>query len=188
MDLPHIKATLERAGVVFDRGLDESELRAVEARYGFRFPPDLAAFLAHALAISSSWVDWRSGDEEAIRERLAWPYEGICFDVQHNGFWLDEWGPRPDKIDDAFAVVKQAVDRAPRLIPICSHRFLPERPQAAGNPVLSVYQTDIIYYGGDLEDYLANEFSYYFGRDEYAVRGAPVRRIDFWSHLVDLNE
>jgi hypothetical protein len=33
---------------------------------------------------------------------------------------------------------------------------MPERPFEVGNPVLSVSQTDIIYYGSDLQDYLEN--------------------------------
>ncbi len=184
MDLRRIQETLQRAGVVFERGLDDGELRAIEAKYGFAFPPDLAAFLAYALPVGKSWVNWRSADERTIVARLDWPYDGICFDVEQSGFWLEAWGERPPDLRDAFAIVKRAVERAPKLIPICGHRYLPDRPRDAGNPVFSVYQTDIIHYGADLEDYLENEFKYYFGRGDYRIR-EPVRRIEFWSELVD---
>jgi hypothetical protein len=46
----------------------------------------------------------------------------------------------------------------PRLVPVFSHRYLPAEPHLSGNPVLSVYQTDIIYYGSNLKRYIAHEF------------------------------
>jgi hypothetical protein len=72
------------------------------------------------------------------------------------------------------------------LIPICSHRYIPAAPHEAGNPVFSVHQTDIIYYGADLMDYLQNEFNFYFGRTGYAITGSP-KRIPFWSELTEMN-
>ena len=64
-----------------------------------------------------------------------------------------------------------------------SHRYLPQEPSTEGNPVFSVYQTDIICYGADLQDYLENEFHYYFGTTAYVIR-EPVRNIEFWTGLV----
>jgi hypothetical protein len=184
MDLPSIQATLERAGVLFERGLDTHEIDDVEQRYGFRFPPDLRRFLMHALPVSRPWVNWRSDNEAQIRDRLDWPSEGLCFDVENDAFWLDEWGMRPAQLEDAFAIARKAVAAAPKLIPICSHRYLPERPFEEGNPVFSVHQTDVIYYGTSLQNYLENEFSYYFGTEGYVIRG-PVKRIEFWTSLVE---
>jgi hypothetical protein len=36
--------------------------------------------------------------------------------------------------------------------------MIPDDPHLEGNPVFSVHQADIIYYGHDLEDYLRHEF------------------------------
>ena len=180
------QAVLRTAGVRIDAGMTEQEFLRVERSFGFRFPPDLRAFLAVGLPVSDSWVDWRDGDEAAIRERLGWPLEGMCFDIEHNAFWLDEWGRRPATLPEAFDVARRAVEDAPVLIPICSHRYMPAEPREAGNPVFSVYQTDIIHYGADLVDYLRNEFSYYFGRGEYAITGTP-RHVGFWSRVVEVN-
>ena len=49
-----------------------------------------------------------------------------------------------------------------------------------GNPVFSLHQTDIIYYGVDLRDYLIHEF---FAREDVGVWPIPetVRRIRFWE-------
>ena len=95
-------------------------------------------------------------------------------------FWPAEWGERPASLDEAFAIAKTAVEQAPTLIPILGHRYLPDRPNEAGNPVFSVYQTVIIYYGSNLADYLENEF----GRSEYALNG-EIRHIEFWTWIVE---
>jgi hypothetical protein len=54
MNLRHISQTLEKAGVVFEQGLTEKEIRDAESAYGFIFPPDLKAFLTFRLPVGSS--------------------------------------------------------------------------------------------------------------------------------------
>lgn len=54
---------------------------------------------------------------------------------------------------------------------------MPDRPHESGNPVFSVYQTDIIYYGFDLDDYLRHEFDLP-GRKPWPEK---VREIEFWD-------
>ncbi len=144
--------------VEFDRGLTDAEITKVEARFAFRFPPDLRAFLQTALPRGAGFPDWRSGDETTLRDWLNHPGEAILFDVEHNGFWLDEWGARPKSTEEALQTVSDLVAHAPRLIPIFIHRMMPDEPHQAGNPVFSVHQTDIIYYGFNLSDYLYHEF------------------------------
>jgi hypothetical protein len=60
-----------------------------------------------------------------------------------------------------------------------SHRYIANEPLAARNPVFSVHQTDIIYYGTDLADYFAREFG--VSRPNWAANEA--REIRFWSAL-----
>jgi hypothetical protein len=188
MDFQPYKTTLEHAGVVFAPGLSNHEIHQIEASYAFRFPADYRAFLMFALPISHGFVDWRHGDRAHIHQQLAWPYEGICFDIEHNNFWLRAWGPRPADLTAAFAIAHQAVAEAPTLIPVAGHRYIPDVPADAGNPIFSVYQTDIIYYGRDLLEYLENEFGYYFfGQSRYQIT-EPIRSIAFWSHLVAIND
>ena len=186
MNLASHRAVLQRAGVVFTEGLSDAELSAIEARGRFVFPPDLRAFLQAALPVSHGFVDWRALSDAQLADYLDAPFEGIAFDIEMNTFWLPEWGPRPDALDDAIAIARKAFDAAPRLIPVNGHRYIPDRPHEAGNPVFSVVQTDIIVYGAHLAEYLENEFLQAFNRARYEVRG-DARVIAFWSRLLDVN-
>jgi len=62
------------------------------------------------------------------------------------------------------------------------HRYIPARPHLSGNPVLSVYQTDIIYYGNDLTDYFRNEFQVPLPEE---TTNTP-RLIEFWTEIIDM--
>ena len=165
--------------VEFDAGLTNAEVTTVEKRFGFRFPPDLREFLQTALPHGPKFPDWRSGDEAVLRDRLDGPLQGILFDIEYNGFWLEEWGPRPGSLDEALRAASELVAAAPRLIPIFSHRMMPDEPYLPGNPVFSVHQTDIIYYGFDLADYLRHEF-HLPGREPWPEQVRPIRFWDLW--------
>jgi hypothetical protein len=186
MNVRKYQSTLEEAGVSFSPGLTQLEIRAAEESYGLKFPPDLKEFLMFALPTSRDWPNWRNVDDPGIWQILNWPYEGICFDIEHSAFWPQEWGARPASLTEACAVAKEKVDAAPKLVPILGHRYLPDRPNEADNPVFSVYQTDIIYYGSDLWNYFENEFGHYFKTSGHNVT-EPLRRIEFWSDLVEWN-
>lgn len=107
---------------------------------------------------------------------------GLLFDIEENGLWWAEWGNRPNAAEERTEVLTQVLSHAPKLIPIFGHRYLPATPSQAGNPVFSVYQSDVIHYGADLADYL--------DREENGWEAQPwpeVREIDFWSELVRRN-
>jgi hypothetical protein len=168
---------LRNSGVLFRDGLTDDELLRAEENYNFTFPPDLRGFLKVAMPCGIPFPDWRAKDDPFIYDTLAIPLAGMLFDVQNNSFWLPEWGPKPSDIDQAIKIVERHVAQAPRLIPIYSRRMIPDRPHEAGNPVLSVHQTDIIYYGFDIDDYFRHEFNLP-GRKPWPDR---IRPIDFWD-------
>jgi len=193
-EIESVVARLRSAGIQFDEGMSEKELVLAEEKYRVRFPPDLRDFLQIALPLSGSssgWFpSWRraiTGDEESHRKIVAsleWPADGICFDIEHNGFWMEEeWGHRPSELDQAKDLAKRKIAEAPRLIPIFSHRYIPSEPNTPGNPVFSIYQTDIIHYGAELISYLEAEFlGGTLPEDITSVR--PVR---FWNRLVEVS-
>lgn len=187
---------MEMKGVEFGPGLSEEELSSAENTFNFTFPPDLRTFLSIVLPLKeppsphsvthnrrSDFPDWRNESRRSLQERLDWPAEGIYFDIEHTSFWNPVWGARPERLDDAITLAKDALEQVPTLIPIFAHRYIPDKPSTEGNPVFSVWQTDIIHYGNDLASYFANEFE--FEAPEGSA-GEP-RHIDFWTWLVDEN-
>ena len=74
------------------------------------------------------------------------------------------------------------VSRAPKLIPLIGHRYLPEQPHEAGNPVFSIFGTDAIYYGANLKDYFDREFTLWSSRPWPKTK---IKYIPFWSDLVE---
>ncbi len=173
----HLVTQMKERGIEFDAGLTDSEVGCTEACFGLRFPPDLCAFLQTAFPHGDQFPNWRSGEESALRDWLDLPRRGILFDIEHNGFWLEEWGTPPTTLADAKRKVSELIASAPKLIPIYLHRMMPDEPHEPGNPVFSVHQTDIIYYGFDLADYLRHEFGLP-GREPWPE---PLRPIRFWD-------
>lgn len=162
-------------------GYTKDQIDDAQARYGLRFPPDLVELLRERRL--DARYDW-AGECPAIREMLGWPLDMLLFDVEQ-GFWWPDWGQRPGAKEERDEVVRSALKQAPKLIPLYAHRFLPETPGEAGNPVFSMQGFDAIYYGENLPDYLEREF----GRARYAhvcvPPPAPPRHIPFWSDLVE---
>jgi len=146
---------LRQAGVMLDAGLSRAEREAVEVRFGFTFAPEHAQLLAACLPIGVAWPDWRHGTEESLRGWLDAPVEGVLFDVSTNGFWPASWGRRPEDPQEAIRRARSRLLLWPRMVPVRGHRYLPAGPQ--GRAVFSIHQSDVVYYGSDLLDYLQHE-------------------------------
>ena len=168
------RAVHRRPMVKWGRGLTDKELEEAQARYGVRFPPDMLDLYRERWPTEA--YDW-SKEDPRIREKLTYPVEMLLWDVEHGSWWL-EWGEKPTDKSSREEVVRDAVAAAPTLIPLYSHRFIPETPHEPGNPVFSMHGFDTIYYGGDLEEYFANEFE-----GEHRFKEWPIRHIPFWSDL-----
>ncbi len=139
--------------MTWTRGYTAPELERAQSRFSLTFPSELIELLLDRRPVGGT--DWNN--EEMVRSQLAWPFEGLLFDVEGNGLWWPEWGDRPAKEEDRAEVFRAVRRRAPKLIPIFGHRYLPATPCRAGNPVFSVYQSDIIHFGADLLDYIDRE-------------------------------
>lgn len=159
------------------KGYTAGELDAAQDFFGHPFPPDLVDLLRDRRPLEG--YDWRT-DRARIQEMLDWPLDGLLFDVEHNVLWLPEWGERPGSMAARREIVASAVAASSKLIPLISHRYLPADPCEAGNPVLSIHQSDIIYYGANLAHYFENEFGNWSARDDSAYR-----HIRFWSDFAE---
>jgi hypothetical protein len=129
----------------------------------------------------------RGHTEITVEDALRQPIEGICFDVEQSGFWLERWGTRPAESREAVFQARKELQNVPKLIPVYSHRYVPGEPSSLGNPVFSVHQSDVIYYGNDLIGYFVREFNLGRSGDTNGLAEAKTpRRIPFWSDLVEL--
>jgi hypothetical protein len=71
------------------------------------------------------------------------------------------------------------VARVPRLVPVFSHRYLTSDLQFNPSPVFSVEQTDVIFYGDNLLDYVAHEFRV------PPLHPSDRTHVPFWSELAE---
>ena len=166
-------------------GYTLTELQSAQERFRVTFPPDLLDLLLERRPING--YDW-AGNDDRINKMLVWPLEMLLADVD-NGSWWTEWGERPQNLDERHEIVRSALARAPRLIPVYSHRFIPETPNSADNPVFSMHGFDTVYYGANLAEYFVNEFEGTDNLNGIAVsdytlqdsRNLPF--VPFWSDL-----
>lgn len=179
---------LRELGRFVTPGLSDAEVDRVEAEFGIEFADDHRAFLAAGLPLDPpkengrpKWPDWRDGNPDHLRNALGWPVEGTLFDVEHNGFWHETWGACPNEMAKALASAREHLSRAPSLIPIYSHRYLPGGRGTRGHPVLSIYQTDVIFYGTDLADYTDQEFG---GDWSISDDWEPSHLVEFWRDFL----
>lgn len=185
-----VRRLARRGSVEITPGLTEAEFENIERTYGFEFADDHRAFLAEGLPLSrhskpgrsgkSSWPNWRNGVPAELRKRLERPVEGALFDVERNGLWLPGWGERPSDPAVAVDLARSHLDQAPKLVPIRGHRYLPAGRGTYGHPVLSIVQTDIIFYGTDIADYITNEFN----GGHISPDWTPPPLVPFWSDFL----
>ena len=177
-------ALLNEAGVDLGRGLTDAEFASVHERFGFHFNPDHRSLLATALPLGDGWPDWRNGDDLKLGAWLDRVAEGFIWDALHQTppFWPASWGKLPSTSEEVAITVRRELGAWPRLVPIFGHRFTPGAPSPSGSPVFSAWQTDIIYYGANLVEYLTNEFPLGKGRKSLS----PITvRVPYWSRFVE---
>ncbi|KAF8098461.1 hypothetical protein N665_0266s0029 [Sinapis alba] len=139
-------------------GLTDAEFARAEAEFSFSFPPDLRAVLTAGLPVGAGFPDWRSpGARLHLRAMIDLPIAAVSFQIARNTLWSKSWGPRPSDPEKALRVARNALKRAPLMIPIFDHCFIPCKPSLAGNPVFYIDETRIFCCGSDLSDFFERE-------------------------------
>ncbi|KAL3526780.1 hypothetical protein ACH5RR_011436 [Cinchona calisaya] len=152
---------LKNSGIHVQSGLSESEFARAEAEFGFAFPPDLKAILSAGLPLGPGFPDWRSTGPSRLQLRASinLPIAAISFHIARNALWSKSWGPRPSDPEKALKVARNALKRAPLLIPIFNHCYIPCNPCLAGNPIFYVDEHRVFCCGFDLSDFFDRESS-----------------------------
>lgn len=150
---------LKSSGIPVQSGLTESEFAVAEAEFGFVFPPDLKAVLSAGLPVGAGFPDWRStgSGRLQLRASIDLPIASISFHIARNAVWSKSWGPRPSSPEKALKIARNALKRAPLLIPIFNHCYIPCNPCLAGNPIFYVDENRIFCCGFDLSDFFDRE-------------------------------
>ncbi len=188
VQIEYIIKNLIEKNVQFEKGLTDDEILKIEEKFSIIFPPDLKLFLQTKLPISEHFVHWRKGLKnkkiaESIIERIHWPLEGMLFDIERNNFWVKDWGEKPATYKSQKSIAKKHFETYPKLIPIYAHRYIPSEPNEIDNPIFSVYQMDIIYYGYNLADYFSYEFKFNLTK-KFEKLTNPKKEIRFWDWCV----
>ena len=185
MDAEKLREAITATSAKLGPGLTEQELTAIEQRFDIQFAPDHRLLLSIALPVEGNWPDWRKGDADELRHRIDWPIESILFDVRNNVFWPKSWGNRPVSSTAAEGQARHRLRLVPGMVPVYSHRYIPWKPKEPGNPVFSCYQSDVIYYGTDIIDWLHREFMGVASRESNT---GQARFVPFWSLLAESRE
>jgi hypothetical protein len=168
------------------QGLSSAEVKSIEEQLGFRLPEDFVYLFQNLQDPGNVFFPYSKFEKRRYDRMIAWVLKGIEFDIEHNKFWLDRWGKRPTTLSAQLDIARRDFVTWPKLLPIFGHRFLAAEPCRSGNPVFSIMQTDIIYYGANLAHYLMLEFvergDHHYRLHTYAQNIQPIQ---VWSALAD---
>ena len=168
------------------KGLLPREIAAIESELGFRLPEDFAYLLQNIRDPGGVLFPWSNFIKQEYDKTIAWILHGVEFDIEQSDVWMRRWGERPVELSAALDTARRDFATWPKLLPVYGHRFLAAEPFRCGNPVFSIMQTDIIYYGADLAHYLVNEFV----DQDWAlhVEAQKIQRIEVWSDFAESRE
>ena len=163
INIEKIKEVLIKNNITLYDGLTDEEFENIEKFYSIKFPISLRTLYKSFLPEFYNWRDFSEENVNKIKYYLNWPIEGILFDIQNNGFWKKCFGQRTNDINENKKIALEFLENSnnetvPKLIPVYAHRYVPCYPDIMDIPVISVYQTDIVFYGKNLEDYFKSEF------------------------------
>nr|GMD00976.1 uncharacterized protein LOC109177515 [Ipomoea batatas] len=184
-----VVAHLKKSGIQVERGLSESEFARAEAEFKFAFPPDLKAILSAGLPLGPGFLDWRLSGAARLQLRacIELPIAAISFHIARNALWSKSWGSRPADPEKAIKIARNALRRAPLLIPIFNHCYIPCNPSLAGNPIFYVDENRIYCCGFDLMDFFDRESSLFRSISSCNTSrrsldaGRTPRWVEFWS-------
>uniref|UniRef100_A0A7N0T9H0 Knr4/Smi1-like domain-containing protein n=1 Tax=Kalanchoe fedtschenkoi TaxID=63787 RepID=A0A7N0T9H0_KALFE len=150
-----VTAHLRSSNVQVNPGLSDAEFAKLEAEFAFLFPPDLRAILSSGLPAGPGFPDWRG--KSGLKAALDLPIAAASFQIVKNGLWSKLWGAKPAEPDKALRAARAALKRAPRLVPVFNHCYIPCNPPLAGNPIFFVDEDKIFCCGFDLFDFFERE-------------------------------
>ncbi|KAF5187834.1 hypothetical protein FRX31_022576 [Thalictrum thalictroides] len=150
---------LRNSGIQVLTGLTETEFARTEAEFNFVFPPDLRAVLSLGLPIGPGFPNWRVDNtcRAHLLSLLHLPIAAISSQIGRKSFWLRSWGVRPSDPVKALRIGRNALKKAPILIPLFNHCYIPCNPSLAGNPIFFIDENQVFCCGSELSDFFERE-------------------------------
>lgn len=174
---------MKKKDVIFSSGLNETDLRKIQQIYEIMLPQELIEFYSLALPVSMGFYNWKDfslSNIEHIKSAIKRP-ENDLIELVDEIYWCDDWGEEPLDENEKAEIINDLLKKAPKLIPIFKHRYLPFYADNKSNPVFSIHGTDVIYYGDGLLSYLQIEF----GLKNYnEIDYSMIPHVPFWSDLL----
>ncbi|PIA56472.1 hypothetical protein AQUCO_00700658v1 [Aquilegia coerulea] len=173
---------LRNSGIQVLTGLTETEFARTEAEFNFVFPPDLRAVLSLGLPIGPGFPNWRINDTSRahVFALLHLPIAAISSQIGRNSFWLKSWGIRPSDSVKALRIGRNALKKAPILIPLFNHCYIPCNPCLAGNPIFFIDENQVFCCGSELSDFFERE-SLFQCNEPYRLQRSISQRIPHGS-------
>lgn len=176
---------LKSSNIPIIDGLSNSEFTSIETTFGFSFPPDLRSILREGIPVGPGFPNWRSSSPQQLHILLNLPSFGLLKQVSQGKFWSHSWGTRPDDTNEALALAKQSLNKAPVLVPIYRNFYIPSRPNMAGNPVFYVNGRDVHVSSFDVSGFFQEAEFLNVPRTSRiqapAWTATTARRIEFWT-------
>ncbi|XP_052203795.1 uncharacterized protein LOC127809133 [Diospyros lotus] len=178
--IDHLKA----CHIPVEKGLTDGDFEAVESTLGFTFPPDLRSILQEGLPVGRSFPNWRSSSWQQLGILVNLPILGLSKEVSRNNFWVGSWGEKPREVEEAMKLANGFLKKAPVLVPIYGHFYIPLVPSLAGNPVFYVTGGDVRVWSFDVAGFFQEVD---FGRVLKAPAWAATeaRRVAFWTEVAE---
>lgn len=159
--------------------LSDNDFLTIEKIYRIKLPIEFKVIYSNSNYLSEGLYDWGNFSREnvgmlkqLIKEAKNGVYRNIN-DIE----WNNEWGEEPSKIDERENIIKRKLSSAPDLIPIRGHCYIAAL-DVEKSPVVSIVDTDIVYYSFDLKGYFSKQ---------KIPKGTPLSvlpYIPFWTDLM----
>ncbi|KAK4360611.1 hypothetical protein RND71_019563 [Anisodus tanguticus] len=187
---------LKSSKIIVDKGLSDIEFSTIESNFTFIFPPDLRSILQEGLPIGPGFPNWRSSSQQQLEIIKNLPILSLCKDVKKCNFWVDFWGIRPRDNDRAVDIAKGYLKKAPILVPIYQHFYIPCTPCLAGNPVFYVHDGEVKLWSFDIcgffhqvefqrKEMILRRPSLFSLMNTPAWAATEARKIEFWTEMAE---
>lgn len=164
--------------------LSLEEIHMIEEIYNYDFPNKFIDFLNSDFYMYDQGYDWKDFSNDNIQEikrMISYPVEFLKENVAEIE-WNEQWGVEPLTLRDRDRKIKGLLLSAPQLFPVYQHRYIPVINQKTP-PVLSIHDSDVIYYGRNYKQYIKYEKrKNVFLNIDLNIKRYPY--IPFWSDIM----